>query len=95
LKEVGGVNARRGVLAALLLVLPAGPVAAQAPQPAATPPPPPAAAAPLATDIFLLDVAARGGTLTLGKPVRLTDRAGYDNQPFFAPDGRSLYFTAI
>ncbi len=89
------MNARRGVLAAWLLALPAVPLAAQSPQPAATPPPPPPAAAPLATDIFLLDVGTRGGTLSLGRPVRLTDRAGYDNQPYFAPDGRSIYFTAI
>lgn len=89
------VHPLRGVaVAAVWLSLQAGPLAAQAPQPSPSPAPP-ATTAPLATDVFLLDLGTRGGALTLGKPVRLTDRAGYDNQPFFAPDGRSLYFTAI
>jgi dipeptidyl aminopeptidase/acylaminoacyl peptidase len=60
------------------------------------PPPaiPPAAAQP-GTDIFLLDVSLRGRAVELGKPVRLTERVGYDNQPTFSDDGRSLLFTAI
>jgi dipeptidyl aminopeptidase/acylaminoacyl peptidase len=88
------VHPLRGVVAAALLFSIGPPLAAQTPQPSPSPTPAPAAA-PLATDIFLLDLGTRGGALTLGKPVRMTDRAGYDNQPFFAPDGRSIYFTAI
>jgi dipeptidyl aminopeptidase/acylaminoacyl peptidase len=64
------------------------------PAAAQLPPPPPAAPQP-GTDIFLLDLSLRGRAVELGKPVRLTDRAGYDNQPTFTPDGRSLLFTAI
>jgi dipeptidyl aminopeptidase/acylaminoacyl peptidase len=92
------VHPLRGVVAAALVILGAGPLAAQTPPspPPAVPSPAPApGTAPVATDIFLLDLGAHGGSLTLGRPVRLTQRAGYDNQPFFAPDGRSLYYTAI
>ncbi len=85
----------RGALALALLVhaaLRPALAAAQAPAPPA-PPRSPAASAP-ATDIFLLDVSVRGGLLQAGRPQRITDREGYDNQPAFSPDGRSLYFTA-
>ncbi|HET9317573.1 MAG TPA: hypothetical protein VFQ51_18415, partial [Vicinamibacteria bacterium] len=88
----------RSVLAgALLFSLAAGTASrasAQAPPPSPAPTPAPAAA-PQATDIFLVDLAVRGGAIRLGRPARITDRPGYDNQPYFAPDGRSLYFTAI
>src|SRR5687768_7555969 len=66
------------------------PVASAAPAPVASPTPPPPS-----TDIHLLPVSLRAGHLVAGTPVRVTDRAGYDNQPAFAPDGRSLYFTRI
>jgi dipeptidyl aminopeptidase/acylaminoacyl peptidase len=69
------------------------PLAAQTPAP--SPPPAAPTTAPQGTDIFLLDLGVHGGAVALGPPVRLTDRPGYDNQPFFSPDGRSLYFTAI
>ncbi|HEV8598170.1 MAG TPA: hypothetical protein VGQ69_02310 [Gemmatimonadales bacterium] len=46
------------------------------------------------TDIYLAPLERSGGTLRVGRPVNLTARAGYDNQPFFAPDGRSLYYTS-
>ena len=91
------VHPLRGVVAgALVLSLGAVPLLAQPPATPPSPAPTPAPAVPpMATDIYLLDLDARGGKLGLGKPTRLTDRAGYDNQPFFAPDGRSIYFTAI
>ena len=46
------------------------------------------------TDIFVMDFARNGTTATIGKPVNITARAGYDNQPFFAPDGKSIYYTS-
>ncbi len=50
------------------------------------------AAAQSDTDIQLFGIARQNGrVVTLGEPVAVTDRAGYDNQPFFAPDGRLLY----
>src|SRR5262245_60163909 len=51
--------------------------------------------APPSSDIFLVDVTKRGGQLVLGKPVNITNRDGYDNQPSFLPDGKSLLFTSI
>jgi WD40 repeat protein len=30
----------------------------------------------------------------VGTPVNVTDRSGYDNQPFFTVDGRSFYYTS-
>jgi hypothetical protein len=62
----------------LVLLLLAAPAAAQAP----------------GTEIFLVPVSRSGAALTLGSPVNLTNRPGYDNQPAFAPDGRALYFTS-
>jgi hypothetical protein len=31
---------------------------------------------------------------SLSGPLRITDRAGYDNQPAFSPDGSTLYYTS-
>lgn len=53
-----------------------------------------AAQAPPGTDIFVLPLSGAGPALSAGAPVNVTARAGYDNQPFFAPDGKSLYFTS-
>ena len=50
--------------------------------------------APPTTDIFLVDVLKRGGQLALGTPINITFRPGYDNQPSFTPDGKSLLFTS-
>jgi hypothetical protein len=47
------------------------------------------------TDIFLAPLGQSGRTITIGAPVNLTRRAGYDNQPSFAPDGASLLYTSI
>lgn len=52
----------------------------------------PPAAAQSATDIQLFTMARQGGRLVVtGDPVAVTDRDGYDNQPYFTPDGRLLY----
>ncbi len=45
---------------------------------------------PPGTDIYLLELA----TLT-APPLNLTRRPGYDNQPSFSPDGRTVYYTRI
>ena len=87
------MRSARGAFALAILVTPPGPEHARAQVPAAAQRPSPVANAP-GTDIFLLDVSVRGGALQLGRPQRITDHEGYDNQPAFSPDGRSLYFTA-
>lgn len=45
-------------------------------------------------DVFLLTFAEADGQITLGPPQNLTSRPGYDNQPSFTPDSRSVLFTA-
>jgi hypothetical protein len=46
------------------------------------------------TDIYVASLRRSGAALRVGSAVNLTARAGYDNQPSFAPDGRSLYYTS-
>jgi dipeptidyl aminopeptidase/acylaminoacyl peptidase len=47
------------------------------------------------TDIFLLDLSSRKGLISPGQPRNITKRPGYDNQPMFSADGRSLFYTSI
>src|SRR5438552_3124197 len=53
-----------------------------------------AAQAPPGTDIYVAPLSRSGSALRVGTPVNLTARPGYDNQPAFSPDGRSLYYTS-
>jgi len=64
--------------------------------------PPPAAApqaaapqAPPDTEIYLAPLKTVNGALELGTPVNITNSPGYDNQPFFTPDGSAVLFTSI
>src|SRR6267142_870801 len=62
---------------------------AQTPSPTPTPAPP-------ATDIFVIDLTTTpGGKLKLGQPVKITNWAGYNNQPAFMSDGKSVLYTSI
>jgi dipeptidyl aminopeptidase/acylaminoacyl peptidase len=55
-----------------------------------------AQAAPPSTDVFLARLSGRGALLALADSARnLTSRPGYDNQPSWAPDGRSIYLTSV
>ncbi len=65
--------------AALLLAIGAGVASAQAPD----------------TEIYLAPIARHGDSLVVGRVENVTRRAGYDNQPFFLPDGSALLYTAI
>ncbi|MFM2208085.1 MAG: hypothetical protein RL213_2060 [Bacteroidota bacterium] len=47
------------------------------------------------TDIFLSTVSHDSGKITFSAPVNLTRRKGYDNQPFFTPDGNRFYFVSV
>ena len=53
------------------------------------------ATSPPDTEIYLASLSMPAGQLTLGPPVNITGNPGYDNQPSFAPDGRSVLFTSI
>ena len=46
-------------------------------------------------DIFVVDVTINKGKLEFGQPANITNRAGYDNQPSFLPDGQSLLYTSM
>lgn len=76
------------------LVLPlivAGAITTKGQAPAPTP-----AAAPPATDIFLIELkSGPRGALRLGPPLKITNTAGYNNQPSFLPDGQSILYTSI
>lgn len=61
-------------------------VQSPSPSPSATPP---------ASDIFLVEVSTAKGQLRFAEPQRITEWAGYNNQPSFFPDGSSLLYTSI
>ncbi|MBM4187699.1 MAG: hypothetical protein FJ206_10345 [Gemmatimonadetes bacterium] len=50
---------------------------------------------PPGTDVFLVSLERRGAALSIGPATNLTRRPGYDNQPAFSPDGRSLFYTSV
>ncbi|HYX28402.1 MAG TPA: hypothetical protein VE863_07540 [Pyrinomonadaceae bacterium] len=62
------------------------------PTPAATPPP---------TDIYIVEINKRHDfkthtdVLKFGEPKKITDFLGYNNQPFFMPDGHTILYTSI
>ncbi len=45
-------------------------------------------------EIYLLPLSVSGAKLTVGKPINITNRPGYDNQPAFSPTGREIYYTS-
>ncbi len=47
------------------------------------------------TDIYLAPLTVSGGRVTVGTPINVTHRPGYDNQPSFTPDSRSVLFTSV
>lgn len=49
---------------------------------------------PPATEVFVAPLKIAGTQVTVGAPENISNSAGYDNQPFFAPDGRTLFFTS-
>lgn len=50
---------------------------------------------PPATEIYLADLHIAGEEIDVGDPTNITRRPGYDNQPYFLPDGSALLYTAI
>ncbi len=69
-------------------------VFAQTPSPTLT-------ATPAPSDIFIVEVKTkldrktRTDELKFGEPKKITDFAGYNNQPFFMTDGQSILYTSI
>jgi hypothetical protein len=54
-----------------------------------------AQAGPPSTDIYLAPIRIAGSKITVGAPVNVTNRPGYDNQPSFTPDSRGILFTSV
>lgn len=52
------------------------------------------AQAPPGTDIYLAPLSLDADSIAVGRPVNVTSRAGYDNQPFFSFDGSYLLYTS-
>lgn len=46
------------------------------------------------TEVFVAPLRNVGGQYVVGEPVNITARPGYDNQPWFLPDGRSLFYVS-
>ena len=61
---------------------------------AQTPTPTPAAPPP-SSDIFIVDVKTKDGELGFSGPTKITNTPGYNNQPSFMPDGKSVLYTSI
>jgi hypothetical protein len=55
--------------------------------------PQPVAAQP-GTDIFVADASVHEGRLTIGVPTNVTQREGYDNQPWFTSDGSAFLYVS-
>ena len=52
------------------------------------------AAPPPSTDIYLTQLVRTQGRLTISAVRNVTRRTGYDNQPAFSLDNRTLYYTS-
>ncbi len=54
------------------------------------------AAVPRGTDVWIAELRQEDGVPTgIGEPRNVTRRPGYDNQPFFLPDGSGFWYTSI
>lgn len=47
------------------------------------------------TEVYLLDLSEKGGKINLSNPRNVSNKPGYDNQPFFHPTQPLLYYTAM
>ncbi len=56
---------------------------------------PAAAQAPPDAAIFLVELKGKGQAVRVSKPIPVTPREGYNNQPAFTPDGKALLYTSI
>lgn len=51
--------------------------------------------APPAPDIYVAELRVSHRRVSVGTPVNVTARPGYDNQPFFLPDGAAFLYTSV
>jgi Tol biopolymer transport system component len=50
---------------------------------------------PLDADIWLAELDRHDGALVMGSPREAIHRAGYDNQPYFTPDGQGFWYAGM
>src|SRR5437867_11603421 len=79
---------REAALAALIIIGIGAAARSQTPSPSPT-------ATPAFSDIFIVDGKSERGGMRCGPPIKITAFAGYNNQPFFLPDGRSILYTSF
>ncbi len=48
-----------------------------------------------ATDIYLFDLSAKKGKVSISHPVNMTNHKGYDNQPSFHPEKPRVYYSSF
>lgn len=46
------------------------------------------------TDVFIADITFAHGQYTIQNPINITNRKGYDNQPYFNTDSSGVFFTS-
>lgn len=74
----------------------AGGLSSTPPQQAPSPPRPAApVTAPPDTEIYLAPLTSENGRIVVGTPANITNNPGYDNQPYFTPDGGAILFTSV
>jgi WD40 repeat protein len=79
---------REAALAALIIIGLGAAARSQTPSPSP-------AATPGFSDIFIVEVKNERDGMRFGRPVKITTFAGYNNQPSFLADGRSILYTSI
>ncbi len=79
---------REAALAALIIIGLGAAARSQTPSPSP-------AATPGFSDIFIVDIKNERGGMQFGQPLKFTTFVGYNNQPSFLPDGRSILYTSI
>ena len=70
----------------IALVTAATAIAQQGPATRSAPPPP---------DVYIVSITLHDGAASVGVPMNITDRPGYDNQPSFTEDQRGVFFTSV
>ncbi|MGD1846469.1 MAG: TolB family protein [Salibacteraceae bacterium] len=47
------------------------------------------------SEVYLIPVSGSGADLQLGEAINISQRPGYDNQPWFSPDGQQVIFSSL
>jgi dipeptidyl aminopeptidase/acylaminoacyl peptidase len=70
----------------MLVLAMAGSAQTPSPSPSATPPP---------SNVVVADLSSKDGQFKVGKPLKINETNGYNNQPSWLADGQSLLYTSI